>query len=37
MKTYKPNWAKSGEIKKYKDWQEYVNFGANKIINYFEI
>lgn len=33
----KPVWASSGEVKKYKNWEEYVNNPMNRILNYFEI
>lgn len=33
----KPEWASSGEVKKYKNWEEYVNNPINAILKYFEI
>ena len=36
-KTNKPNWAKKGMVLKYKNWNEYINFGANKVLHYYEI
>lgn len=33
----KPEWAGSGEVKKYKNWEDYVNTPMNRILTYFEI
>lgn len=33
----KPEWAGSGEVKKYKNWEDYVNTPINRVLTYFEI